>query len=96
MSFGELALMYNSPRAATVTAKETSNVFKLDRGTFKAVLMDTTTRKREAYKGFLEKVPSPNGRTPLDCANFLIFDAPQNYSRHACSWQTMRVCVVQS
>jgi CRP-like cAMP-binding protein len=56
MSFGELALMYNSPRAATVTAKETSKMFKLDRMTFKFILMDTTIRKRELHKGFLEKV----------------------------------------
>lgn len=56
MSFGELALMYNSPRAATVTAKEASKLFKLDRMTFKFILMDTTIRKRELHKGFLEKV----------------------------------------
>jgi len=56
MSFGELALMYNSPRAATVKAKEASRLFKLDRMTFKFILMDTTIRKRELHKGFLEKV----------------------------------------
>jgi len=56
MSFGELALMYNSPRAATVKAKETSKLFKLDRMTFKFILMDTTIRKRELHKSFLEKV----------------------------------------
>ncbi len=48
--------MYNSPRAATVTAKEASKLFKLDRMTFKFILMDTTIRKRELHKGFLEKV----------------------------------------
>jgi hypothetical protein len=35
MSFGELALMYNAPRAATVKAKEKSKVWALDRQTFK-------------------------------------------------------------
>lgn len=56
MSFGELALMYNSPRAATVKSKEASKLFKLDRMTFKFILMDTTIRKRELHKSFLEKV----------------------------------------
>jgi CRP-like cAMP-binding protein len=35
MSFGELALMYNAPRAATVKASSQSKVWALDRATFK-------------------------------------------------------------
>lgn len=35
MSFGELALMYNAPRAATVKVKENAKVWALDRQTFK-------------------------------------------------------------
>src|SRR5207253_1942225 len=34
-SFGELALLYNSPRAATVTATVASSVWTLDRWTFR-------------------------------------------------------------
>lgn len=56
MSFGELALMYNSPRAATVTAKEAVKLYKLDRTTFKVILTDTTIKKRELYSSFLENV----------------------------------------
>ena len=36
--FGELALMYNAPRAATITAKEESTCFCLDRDTFNAIV----------------------------------------------------------
>lgn len=57
MSFGELALMYNAPRAATVKAKERSKVWALDRQTFKHIIMDTTMKKRALHKGFLEKIP---------------------------------------
>lgn len=57
MSFGELALMYNAPRAATVKAKEKSKVWALDRQTFKYVIMDTTVKKREQHKGFIVNVP---------------------------------------
>ncbi|TDH68965.1 hypothetical protein CCR75_000288 [Bremia lactucae] len=57
MSFGELALMYNAPRAATVKAVQHSKAWALDRQTFKYIILETTLKKREAYKGFIERVP---------------------------------------
>jgi cAMP-dependent protein kinase regulator len=57
-SFGELALMYNAPRAATVKAGAADvTLWALDRLTFKVILMETTQAKRDLHKGFLEKVP---------------------------------------
>ncbi|KAI9019062.1 cyclic nucleotide-binding-like protein [Hyaloraphidium curvatum] len=56
-SFGELALMYNAPRAATVRATSESVVWALDRVTFRRILMETTNRKRNMYEAFLEEVP---------------------------------------
>ncbi|RKP39683.1 cyclic nucleotide-binding-like protein [Dimargaris cristalligena] len=56
-SFGELALMYNSPRAATVKATSESVVWALDRVTFRRILMERTSRKRRLYEEFLEEVP---------------------------------------
>lgn len=41
MSFGELALMYNAPRAATVKVKERAKVWALDRTTFKVLTLIT-------------------------------------------------------
>jgi cAMP-dependent protein kinase regulator len=55
-AFGELALMYNCPRAATIKAKTASVLWALDRVTFRSVLMDTTSGKRRRYEAFLEKV----------------------------------------
>lgn len=38
--FGELALLYNAPRAATIKAIEDSIVWKLDRDTFNHIVKD--------------------------------------------------------
>eukprot|EP00002_Diphylleia_rotans_P008655 TRINITY_DN1867_c0_g1_i15.p2 TRINITY_DN1867_c0_g1~~TRINITY_DN1867_c0_g1_i15.p2 ORF type:complete len:352 (+),score=90.66 TRINITY_DN1867_c0_g1_i15:252-1307(+) len=56
-SFGELALMYNAPRAATVIATTEGLLWCVDRQTFRAILMDTTSKKRKLYETFLESVP---------------------------------------
>ena len=55
--FGELALLYNAPRAATITATVDSTVWKLDRGTFNHIVKDAAQRKREKYDSFLQSVP---------------------------------------
>lgn len=54
--FGELALLYNCPRAASVEAAEKCTLWKLDRGTFNHIVKDAAQKKRERYVNFLEKV----------------------------------------
>jgi len=57
-SFGELALMYNAPRAATVISAEAGcTLWALDRITFRRILMDSTFQRRRLYESFLEEVP---------------------------------------
>lgn len=41
-AFGELALLYNTPRAATITAKTNCVLWSLDRETFNYVIKDAT------------------------------------------------------
>jgi len=56
-SFGELALIYGSPRAATVKARTDVKLWALNRSTYRNILMETTMRKRKMYESFLENVP---------------------------------------
>jgi len=56
-SFGELALMYNHPRAATVIAVEASTLWQLDRLTFRKIVTQIARRRRKMYEEFLKAVP---------------------------------------
>ena len=55
-SFGELALLYNAPRAASIQAETASVCFALDRECFNHIVKDAAVRKREKYEEFLVKV----------------------------------------
>jgi cAMP-dependent protein kinase regulator len=55
-SFGELALIYGTPRAATIRAKTDCHLWAIDRDTYRRILMGATIRKRKVYEEFLEKV----------------------------------------
>lgn len=55
-SFGELALMYNSPRAATATAATDVTCWALDRLTFRRILLEGTFNRRLMYEDFLKDV----------------------------------------
>ena len=56
-AFGELALLYNAPRAATIKAKTDCHLWVLDRNTFNFIVKDAAARKREKYEEFLKSVP---------------------------------------
>lgn len=57
-SFGELALIYGTPRAATVKAKTGSDVklWGIDRDSYRRILMGSTIKKRKLYEKFLSNV----------------------------------------
>jgi cAMP-dependent protein kinase regulator len=56
-SFGELAIMYNAPRAATCKAQTNCKLWTLDRVSFKVIVVGAVLMKREQYHGFLKQVP---------------------------------------
>lgn len=56
-SFGELALMYGHPRAATVVSIEPSTLWSLDRITFRTIILKAAHRRRTMYEQFLSTVP---------------------------------------
>jgi cAMP-dependent protein kinase regulator len=55
-AFGELALLYNAPRAASIRAKTAADLWALDRRTFNHIVKDSAQQKREKYEEFLKKV----------------------------------------
>lgn len=63
-SFGELALIYGTPRAATVRAKTDVKLWGIDRDSYRRILMGSTIRKRKMYEEFLSRV-SILGEWPL-------------------------------
>jgi cAMP-dependent protein kinase regulator len=68
-SFGELALMYNAPRAATIVSASKGGVlWQLDRVTFRRILMTDAAEKRKMYEGFLEEVPLLSSLKPYERA----------------------------
>lgn len=68
-SFGELALMYNAPRAATImTTGRDSILWALDRVTFRRILMENTFKRRRMYEAFLETVPILSSLVPYERA----------------------------
>ena len=54
--FGELALLYDSPRAASVIGAQAGSCWRLDRTTFKQVIVGMTRRRREQNLGFVNEI----------------------------------------
>jgi len=54
--FGELALLYNCPRAANVLAKDDCVCWQLDRDTFNNIVKEASVKRREKYDAFLKSV----------------------------------------
>ncbi|XP_070066589.1 cAMP-dependent protein kinase type II regulatory subunit isoform X2 [Drosophila virilis] len=55
--FGELALLYNMPRAATVQAETSGLLWAMDRQTFRRILLKSAFKKRKMYEELLNSVP---------------------------------------
>jgi len=64
--FGELALLYNAPRAATITGKTDFVCWKLDRDTFNHIVKDAAAKKREKYDNFLQTVEILKNMDPYE------------------------------
>jgi CRP-like cAMP-binding protein len=55
--FGELALIYNTPRNATIRAMKVSVVYSLDRDTFRNTLANSANTKSNSIAKALKSVP---------------------------------------
>jgi len=56
-SFGELALLYNTPRAATVKVLEDATLWTLTRTIFRSIVIHFKQLRVKKYEDFLKKVP---------------------------------------
>ncbi|XP_020481952.1 cGMP-dependent protein kinase 2 isoform X1 [Labrus bergylta] len=55
-AFGELAILYNCKRTATIKSVSQSHIWALDRQTFQTIMMRTTQARHEEYFSFLRSV----------------------------------------
>lgn len=55
-SFGELSLLYNTPRAASIRANEPCLLFSLDRECFNNIVKESAIKRREKFDSFLSEV----------------------------------------
>lgn len=55
--FGEMALMNDQPRAATVQAATDGKLWAMDRKTFRVLMLSTGETKFQKYESFLKSVP---------------------------------------
>lgn len=56
-SFGELALLYNAPRQATIRSDTNAVVFSLDRESYRFILAQSTSNREKEIKQALRAVP---------------------------------------
>ncbi|CAL8102346.1 unnamed protein product [Calicophoron daubneyi] len=57
-AFGELALLYNCNRTASVRALTNASVWTLDRSVFQQIMMSSCLHQHEEYVKFLKSVPA--------------------------------------
>lgn len=56
-AFGELALLYNMPRAASIKAITRGTLWAMGRQTFRRILLKSAYKKRKMYEDLINKVP---------------------------------------
>lgn len=79
-AFGELAIMYNAPRAATCRASAESKLWELDRTSFKVIVVAAAMQKRETYIGFLKEVPILSSLNEMEVMTLADSLAEETYS----------------
>lgn len=79
-SFGELALLYNMPRAATIQAATEGSLWGMDRQTFRRILLKSAFKKRKMYECLLESVPMLKALQAYERMNLADALVPRQYT----------------
>jgi len=82
-SFGELALMYNLPRAATVQAETNGSLWAMDRQTFRRIVLKNAYKKRQMYENLLNSVPMLNTLENYERMNLADALIPRNFAANS-------------
>eukprot|EP00977_Amphora_coffeiformis_P008121 scaffold1818_cov162-Amphora_coffeaeformis.AAC.6 len=79
-SFGELALLYTCPRAATVQALETTVLFRVDQTTFRYILQSQTRKGARDKVDLLLKIPFLRDLPDEDVAQLTAVMTPHKFT----------------
>ncbi|KAJ8883414.1 hypothetical protein PR048_015257 [Dryococelus australis] len=79
-SFGELALMYNMPRAATIKAVSDGSLWAMDRMTFRRIVLKSAFKKRKMYEQLIDSVPMLKALQPYERMSLADALLPRVYS----------------
>ncbi|XP_066249756.1 cAMP-dependent protein kinase type II regulatory subunit [Euwallacea similis] len=82
-SFGELALLYNMPRAATIQAQSEGSLWAMDRQTFRRILLKSAFKKRKMYEALIESVPMLKALQPYERMNLADALVPRTFAKGA-------------
>nr|CAD7439570.1 unnamed protein product [Timema bartmani]CAD7455853.1 unnamed protein product [Timema tahoe] len=79
-SFGELALLYNMPRAATIQAATDGALWAMDRTTFRRIVLKSAFRKRKMYELLIDSVPMLKALQSYERMNLADALVPRTYN----------------
>lgn len=83
-SFGELALLYNMPRAATIKAKSDGLLWAMDRQIFRRIVLKSAFKKRKMYEELIEVVPMLKALQSYERMNLADALVPKYYQNNDC------------
>ncbi|CAF4524592.1 unnamed protein product [Rotaria sp. Silwood1] len=81
-SFGELALMYNQPRSATIIATTNGVLWVMGRQTFRKLVLKHAYRKRQMYENFLRDLAILQSLTDYERSNVADALFPVEYDQN--------------
>jgi len=80
-AFGELSLLYNTPRAASIKSLTESTCWVLDRDCFNHIVKDAAMKKREKYEKILNRVEILQGIDPYERIQIADALKPVNFTQ---------------